>query len=133
MTPEEAIATAIRDRLLGAIPAGMRHVQDNGPDPNGGTANITSAIQVDNTTQVSMGPPRYRMTGALIVTVYTQAGSGDSELRASCGSIAAAFRGGAIASPMVTFSPSPTVTGSVQRADGVGGLTLRIPFRADFT
>jgi hypothetical protein len=34
---------------------------------------------------------------------------------------------------MVAFQPSPTVTGSVQRADGWGGRTLRIPFRADFT
>ena len=129
-----AIVEAIRTRLVAARPTGLRLVLDNAPDPADVSSGnyATAAVQVDNTVQVSM-PPRYRVTGALIVNVYVSAGSGDAVLHAHCDTIAAAFRGGAIASPMVTFQPSPTVTGSVQRADGWGGRTLRIPFRADFT
>lgn len=127
------IVEAIRQRLAAAMPSTLRLVIDNAPEATGVTGDYaTAAVQIDNTTQVSM-PPRYRMTGALIVNVYVAAGSGDAVLHAHCDTIAAAFRGGAIASPIVTFQPAPTITGSVQRADGWGGRTLRIPFRADFT
>ena len=127
-----AIITAIRDRLIAAMPTGLRLVIDNAPDHPEPSSYATAAVQIDNTVQVSM-PPRYRVTGALIVNVYMPAGSGDAALNAHCDTIAAAFRGGDIASPMVAFRPAPTVTGAMQRADGWAARTVRIPFRADFT
>jgi hypothetical protein len=127
-----AIITAIRDRLTTAMPSTLRLVIDNAPDQAEVSSYATAAIQIDNTVQVSM-PPRYRVTGALIVNVTMPAGSGDAAVNAHCDTIAAAFRGGDIASPMVAFRPAPTVTGAIQRADGWAARTVRIPFRADFT
>lgn len=127
-----AIIESVRIRLANSMPAGLRLVFDNAPDAAEQGNYATASVQIDNTVQVSM-PPRYRVTGALIVNIYVPAGSGDAALHAHCDTIAAAFRGSDIASPMVAFRPAPTVTGSAQRADGWGSRTLRIPFRADFT
>lgn len=127
-----AIIEAVRVKLVAAMPTGMRLVFDNSPDQANAASYATAAIQIDNTVQVSM-PPRYRVTGAAIVTVYVRAGTGDAVVNGHCDAITAHFRGASIASPMVAFRPAPTVTGSAQRADGWAARVIRIPFRADFT
>ena len=129
---ESAIIEAVRVKLLASLPTGLRVVFDNAPDNATDAASWCQCfIQVDNTVQISM-PPRYRMTGAAIVNVYVAASSGDKTLNGHCEAIADSFRGASITSPMVAFRPSPTITGSAQRAEGWASRTIRIPFRADF-
>lgn len=126
-----AIIEAVRAKLVAAMPTGLRLVLENGPDQATASTYATAAIQIDNTLQVSM-PPRYRVTGAVVVIVYVPAATGDAAMNAHCDAIAADFRGSDIVTPMVSFRPSPTVTGAAQRADGWAARTIRIPFRADF-
>jgi len=131
---QAAILQAIRERFDTevATPNSLRVVYDNAPEPPAQTPLwCRFSIQVDDTQQVSMGSRRFRTFGSATAHLFSPIAKGDAQVNALADSVVAAFRGVALADPMLTFAPSPGVIGTADRDEAWCRRTVRIPFRAD--
>lgn len=130
-----AIITAVRDRFDTevAVPQSLRVIHDNAPEPSGIVQSwCRFSVQIDGTNQVSMGQVRHRSVGAATALLFTPIGKGDKEKLLDVADAAiAAFQGQRIASPDITFTPSPSILGVSEQDEAWCRCTVRIPFRAD--
>jgi hypothetical protein len=130
----QAIIEAIRSRFdaLVKVPTSLRVVYDNGPEPAGMVGTWAQFfVSIDDTRQVSVGLVRYRSTGSATVNLYVPAASGDKAANELADAVVAAFRGVALSTPQIVFSPTPAIVGGVRRDEAWSIRTVRIPFRAD--
>lgn len=133
---QAAIVQAIRDRfdIEFATPNSVQVIHDNTQEPaDREQERCRFTVQIDSNQQVSMGVRRYRATGVATAYLTTPSGKadGDARLMELADLVITAFRGQRIASPDITFTPSPGVVGLAEQDEALCKRTVRIPFRAD--
>ncbi len=133
---QAAIVQAIRDRFdtLVGTPNSLQTIHDNEQEPTEREQErCRFTVQIDSNQQVSMGVPRYRMTGTATAYLTTPSAKtdGDARLMELADLVIAAFRGQRIADPDITFTPAPGVVGLAEQDEARCRRTVRIPFRAD--
>jgi hypothetical protein len=128
------IITAVRDRFDTEVstPQSLRVIHDNAPEPSSRVQSwCRFSVQIDGTSQVSMGQVRHRSIGSATALLFSPIAKGDAAVLALADLVISAFQGQRIADPDITFTPSPSVIGVAEQDDAWCRRTVRIPFRAD--
>lgn len=132
-----AVAEAIRERFRTQVstPQSLPVVQANAPASAATARWCQLTVEFQNTQQISTGSPghrRYRITGRVALNLFERLGAGDGAMLGLMDAITTAFRGVALADPLVVFG-APTLLGASVK-DEAGGhwrMPAQIPFRAD--
>jgi hypothetical protein len=133
---QAAAIQAVRQRFITqvATPNSLVVVYDNGPVPATTTPRAVVTVSIDGEQQLTMGGARkFRATGTLEVALYVPRERGDAALLTLAQAVVVAFQGVTINSPLVRFTPPPSLVGAVDYDDAMARRTVRVPFLSDFT
>jgi hypothetical protein len=133
---QAAAIQAVRQRFITqvATPNSLVVVYDNGPVPATTTPRAVVTVSIDGEQQLTMGGARkFRATGTLEVALYVPRERGDAALLTLAQAVIAAFQGVTITSPLVRFTPPPSLVGAVDYDAAMARRTVRVPFLSDFT
>jgi len=133
---QAAAIQAVRARFIAevATPNSLVVVYDNGPVPATTTPRAVVTVSVDGEQQLTMGGARkFRATGTLEVQLFIPRERGDAALLTLAQDVLDAFQGVTINSPLVRFTPPPSLVGAVDYDDAMARRTVRVPFLTDFT
>lgn len=135
MSQAAAIA-AIRSRFISqvATPQGLVVVYDNAPAVASTVPTARVTVQVREERLLTLGRPRrWRAVGEVEVRLSQPRERGDADILSKAEAVLDAFRGVTIASPVVRFTPPPTVVGALDAEDALASRTVRVPFEADYS
>lgn len=132
---QAAAIEAVRARFIAevATPNSLVVVYDNGPVPATATPRAVVTVSIDAEQQLTMGARKFRATGALEVQLFVPRERGDAALLALAQDVLDAFQGVTLNSPLVRFTPPPSLVGAVDYDDAMARRTVRVPFLTDFT
>lgn len=133
---QAAAIQAVRARFIAevATPNSLVVVYDNGPVPATTTPRAVVTVSIDGEQQLTMGGARkFRATGALEVQLFVPRERGDAALLTLAQDVLDAFQGVTLNSPLVRFTPPPSLVGAVDYDDAMARRTVRVPFLTDFT
>ena len=132
MSPAAFEAIRSRFKTLVTDELSLTTIHDNAPAPAETVQNwCRLSISVDSTTLAAIGVPRYRSIGSATVNLYAPAARGDSVLLSRAQTIIEAFRGVSLPTPLLSFTPAPSVIGTAEVDGAWCRRTVRIPFRVD--
>jgi len=133
---QAAAIEAVRARFIAevATPNSLVVVYDNGPVPATTTPRAVVTVSIGDEQQLTMGGARkFRATGELEAQLFVPRERGDAALLALAQDVLDAFQGVTINSPLVRFTPPPSLVGAVDYDDAMARRTVRVPFLTDFT
>ena len=79
------------------------------------------------------GARKFRATGSLEAQLYIPRERGDAALLALAQEVLDAFQGVTTNSPLVRYTPPPSLVGAVDYDDAMARRTVRVPFLTDYT
>ena len=133
---QAAAIEAVRARFIAqvATPNSLVVIYDNGPVPATTTPRAVVTVSIDDEQQLTMGGARkFRSTGSLEAQLYIPRERGDSALLALAQDVLDAFQCVTTNSPLVRYTPPPSLVGAVDYDDAMARRTVRVPFLTDFT
>lgn len=134
MTQAAAIE-AVRQRFIDqvATPNSLTVLYDNAPETAATNPRARVTISLEDERQITMGGTRtWRAVGTMLVELLQPRERGDAALLTLAEAVVTAFQGQRIASPLVRFTPPPSIDGAMDTDDATAKRLVRVPFLTDF-